>query len=245
MMRVPLGDVIALGRRLFTGRNTIATLVSSETPAEGCAKLRELLAEFPEGAAIECPPLPDPPPGGSIEKTIRKEGAYIAAGWLARTSAPSRTAALVVAGEVLSRRMQLELREKQGLSYSIECGVTPYPGGAVAIAYLGTGAQRVEEARASLEREIRGLAGRPPDDAEIEIAKSRLLGRRARSELSSVNAAYVLGFDLLLRGALPYQAMNGLVAAAPAADVRGAIETILTWDGAIVLELLPEAPQGK
>jgi zinc protease len=245
MMRVPMEDLAALRERLFAGRNVIATLVSPETAADGCATLKELLAGFPAGAAVECPPLPEPPPGGSIEKTIRKEGAYIAAGWLARTSSPSRLASLMVAGEALSRRMQLELREKQGLSYSIECGVTPYPGGAVVIAYLSTGAPRIEEARSSLEREIRGLAERPPDEAEVEIAKNRLLGKRARSELSSINAAYALGFDLLLCGALPYQPIRDLIAVAPVEGVREAVETILPWDGATVLKLLPEAAQGK
>ena len=141
--------------------------------------------------------------------------------------------------------MQLELREKRGLAYSIECGVTPLPGGAVILAYLGTGAARLDEARAALEREVRGLGERVPDAAEIEIAKSRLLGRRARSELSSINEAYVLGFDLLLCGRFPFQPMNGLIAAATVADVKGAIESVLAWDRATLLRLVPEAPQGK
>ncbi len=245
MMRVPMEDLAALRERLFAGRNIIATLVSPEPASNGCAALKDLLAGFPAGAAVECPPLPEPPPGGSIEKTIRKEGAYIAAGWLVRTSSPSRLASLMVAGEALSRRMQLELREKQGLSYSIECGVTPYPGGAVVIAYLGTGAPRIEEARSSLEREIRGLAERPPDRTEVEIAKNRLLGKRGRSELSSINAAYALGFDLLLGGVLPYQSMKELIGAAPVEGVREAVETNLAWDRASMLNLVPEAAQGK
>ncbi len=245
LMRMPMADLTALRARIFTGRNLIATLVSPETAVDGCAMLKELLAGSPAGAAVECPSIPEPPPGGFVEKSIRKEGAYIAAGWLARTPAPSGTASLMVAGEVLSRRMQLELREKQGLSYSIECGVTPYPGGAAVIAYLGTGPQRIDAARASLEREIRGLVERPPDEAEIGIAKNRLLGKRGRSELSSINAAYALGFDLLLLGDLPYQPIREIVAVAAVEDVRAAVVTFMAWDRAIVLKLVPEAAPGK
>lgn len=240
-----LDEIQSLRGRLFAGGNIVATIVSPEAPSAGCETLRKLFGGVPPGPAIECPPYPDSVKAASIEKGTKKETAYIAAGWFARSAKPGETASFLVAGEALSRRMQLELREKRGLAYSIECGVTPLPGGAVVLAYLGTGAARLEEARAALEQEVRGFGERPPDAAEIEIAKNRLLGKRSRSELSSVNAAYALGFDLLLCGRLEFQPTNGFIAAATVTDVGGAIEAILSWDRAIVLRLVPEAPQGK
>jgi zinc protease len=245
IMQTSLDQLQSLRGRLFAGGNVVATLVSPEAPSAACETLRKLLGGVPPGPAIECPLLPDSARAASIEKGTRKETAYLAAGWLARSAKPAGIASFLVAGEVLSRRMQLELREKRGLAYSIECGVTLLPGGAVILAYLGTGAARLDEARAALEREVRGLGERPPDEAEIEIAKNRLLGRRFRSELSSINTAYALGFDLLLCGRLPYQPMNGLISAATGAEVNGAAESILSWDRAVVLRLVPEAPQGK
>ncbi len=245
IMQAGLDEFRSLRGRLFAGGNIIATLVSPEAPSEGRGTLRKLFGGAPPGPAAECPLFPDSARAASIEKGTRKETAYIAAGWLARSAKPAGIASFLVAGEVLSRRMQLELREKRGLAYSIECGVAPLPGGAVVIAYLGTGAARLEEARAALEQEVRGLGERPSDEAEIETAKNRLLGKRSRSELSSINAAYALGFDLLLCGRSPYQPMNGLISAAAAAEVQGAAEAVLSWDQAVVLRLVPEAPQGK
>ena len=245
MMRVPLENLQTLRARLFTGGNTIATLVSPETPERGCEILKTLLGKLPAGPAIECPPLPDSVKAASIEKGIRKEGAYIAAGWLGRCPTPAGTASLLVAAEVLSRRMQLEMREKQGLSYSIECGGTPLPGGVVLMAYLGTGAPKLEEARGSLEREVRGLRERAPDANEVEIAKSRLLGKRARSGLSSINEAYALGFDVLLGEGGAFHSMNALIGAVTADDVNKAIGAVMAWDRAVVLRLVPEAPAGR
>ncbi len=245
IMRTTLDELQSLRGRLFAGGNIVATLVSPEAPEAGRKTLLKLFGGVTGGPAIECPLLPDSVKAASLEKETRKETAYVAAGWLARRHEPSGVASFLVAGEVLSRRMQLELREKRGLAYSIECGVTPLPGGAVILAYLGTGAARLDEARAALEQEVRGLGERPPDSIEVEIAKSRLLGRRSRSELSSINAAYALGFDLLLRGRLPLRPMNGLIAAATVADVRGGIESALAWDRAAVLRLVPEAPRGR
>jgi len=245
IMRVSIEELQALRTRLFAGGNIIATLVSPETPARGCELLKGILGGVPGDAAVECPPFPDSVKAGPIEKRIRKEGAYIAAGWLARNPKASVTASLIVAGEVLSRRMQLELRERRGLSYSIECSVTPLPGGAIAVAYLGTGAPRLEEARAALEQEVRLMRERYPGAEEVEIAKNRLLGKRSRSELSSINAAYVLGFDLLLSGFDDFHSMKGLIAAVGPEDVRRAVEGTLVWDAAAVVRLVPEAPAGR
>ena len=245
IMQAGLDELRSLRGRLFAGGNIVATLVSPEAPSAGCETLRKLFGSVPAGPEIECPSLPDSAKAASIEKGTRKETAYVAAGWLARSAKPVETASFLIAGEVLSRRMQLELREKRGLAYSIECGVTPLPGGAIILAYLGTGAARLEEACAALEQEVRGLGERPPDAAEVEIAKNRLLGRRSRSELSSINEAYALGFDLLLCGRLRYQPMKVLISAAAAGDVKDAIESVLAWDRAAVLRLVPEAPQGK
>jgi zinc protease len=241
MMRVSLDDLQEIRGRLFAGGNIIATLVSPETPARGCRILAELLGDVPEGAAIECPPLPDSVKAGSIETTIRKEGAYVAAGWLASCPDPSATASLLVAAEVLSRRMQLELREKRGLSYSIGCSGEPLPGGVVLTAYLGTGAERLEEACAALEREIRGLREHPPDAGEVGIAENRLLARRSRSELASINEAYALGLDLLLGGSGGYRSMKRLIATATPDDVNESIAASMGWDRAVVLRLVPEA----
>lgn len=240
LMKVAIEELHSLRERVFAGGNIVATLVSPETPAAGCAALRELLAAVPFGPALDCPTLPAPAAASAVEKTTRKEGAYIAAGWFVRSPTAAGTASALVAGEILSRRMQLELREKRGLAYSIECGVVPLPGGSTVMAYLGTGAPRIDEARGALEAEVRGLRERPPDAAETEIAKSRLIGKRSRSELSSINKAYALGLDIYLGGAEAFRSTKSLIGAVSAEDAARAIES-LSWDGALVIRLMPEA----
>jgi zinc protease len=243
--RVSIEELQALRTRLLAGGNMIATLVSPETSVRSCETLRNIFGRLPAGMAVECPGLPDSVRAAAIEKGIRKEGAYIAAGWFARCAKTSETASLIVAGEVLSRRMQLELREKRGLSYSIDCSVTSFPGGAAAVASLGTGAPRLEEARAALEQEVRLMRERLPGAEEVEIAKNRLLGKRSRSELSSINTAYALGFDLLLSGRAEFHSMNDRIAAVSPEDVLRAVEGTLSWDSAVVVRLVPETSAGR
>jgi predicted Zn-dependent peptidase len=245
IMQVSLDELEAFRSRFFVGGAIIGTVVSPGPPAKDCEMLKRLFDRFPPGSAAACPSLPESAKAASVDTTSKKEGAYLAAGWLVKSSTLQETASLLVAGEILSRRMQLELRERQGLAYSIECGVTLLPGGAVVVAQLGTGAQRLPEAQDALEKEIRGLRERLPDAAEVAIARNRLLGKRARSELSSINKAYVLGLDMFLSGAGGFQSMNGLIGAVTADNAQKAIERSLAWDGAVVIRLAPEAARGR
>lgn len=233
-------DLRSLRARFFAQGNVVATIVSPQGGEEARSILEGLVEGLPPGPAIECPALPDSAAPGLVEKKTRKEGAYLAACWFVRSASPAETAAAMVAGEILGRRMQLVLREKLGLAYSIDCGVSPLPGGAVIMAYLGTGAGRLDEARAALEGEIRGLAARSPGDEEIAIARNRLLGRRSRSELSSVNGAYALGLDVVLGDAAEPAALASAIAGTPRGSVVAVIKRSFVWERAVEIRLVPE-----
>ena len=132
--------------------------------------------------------------------------------------------------------MQLELREKQGLTYSTGCGVTLLPGGAVAMATIGTRGQNLEAMESGLKAEIERLAAGPPAQAEIETARSRLLGRRARSELSSINEASTACRDLFMTGEeVP---MNARIASVGVEDVTTAAAS-LAIERALLVRLVP------
>jgi predicted Zn-dependent peptidase len=238
---VTADELAAFARKYLVGGNIIASFVSSEEPEQAIARLKPLLAAFPAGAAAACPPIPLQAKSGPVDMPTRKEGAYISASWLVPAAGPAESASILVAAEALSRRMQLELREKLGLAYSTDCATALVPGGAIVTASLGTGAARLAEARSALEAEIKGFGEHPPDAAEAAIAKSRLIGKRTRSELSSINKAYALGLDLFLGGAKGYQPMNGLIASAPLDGVTKVIASTLAYDKALRVTLVPEA----
>jgi len=240
LARTTADDLRVLRAAIFARGNVAATMVSPLERAEAMAVLAGLVDRLPPGPAVACPPFPGPAAPGPVEKPVRAEGAYLAAGWLVPAESAIGTAAASVAAEILARRMQLELREKRGLAYSIDCSASPLPGGAAVTAYLGTGAARLEEARAALEAEIRGLRERPPDDGEIATAKSRLLGKRSRSELSSVNGAYALGLGVLLGGDGAPLPLGPAVASARDEDVRSIVERTLVWERAVEIRLVPE-----
>ena len=233
---ITMDDISLFRDGYMRGGNLIASLVSPLPEGEALDLLERLFADLPAGGADGCPPMPDMESYREVTDTIQKEGAYIAAGWLVREDDPDKLAALLVAAQVLSRRMQLELRERQGLTYSTGCGVTLLPGCAVAMATIGTRGRNMEAAESGIKAEIERLAAEPPTPDEIETAKSRLLGRRARSGLSSINEASAAGSDLYMTGVtVP---MNDRVARATAGAVSSAAAA-LAIERALLVRLVP------
>ncbi|MBN1163151.1 MAG: insulinase family protein [Candidatus Krumholzibacteriota bacterium] len=183
----------------WRGSNLLVTLVSPLGPDKGLEMLEDNFSRFPSGRAVSCPPLPETFSPGVREDSIKKEGVYLAWGFSLRDPSPEGAAALKVAGEVLSRRMQLQIREVEGLAYSTGCGVSVLERSAVAMASLSTRRENLDSALVSLRRQLEQLYLQPPTSQEVITAKNRLLARSARRELSSINQAYALGLDLFLR----------------------------------------------
>jgi zinc protease len=178
----------------------VAALVSPLSAEKSNELLKRLLSRLPDGPAVDCPAPARIIEHDIVERPIDKEGAYLGAGWYHPLEDPDQAAALLVAAEILSRRMQQELREKQGLAYSTGCGVKLLPEGAVVIASIGTRAQNLETAQAGIRAEIERLVSDPPGPEEVRTAINRLVGRRSRSELSSINQAFAACRDLYITG---------------------------------------------
>ncbi len=239
---VVMEDVASFRERYMRGGNLIASLVSPMPRGDALDLMSRVFAGLPPGESDECPLMPVMESYREVTDTIQKEGAYLAAGWLVHEDDPDRLATLLVAAQVLSRRMQQELREKQGLTYSTGCGMTLVPGGAVAMATIGTRGQNMEAAESGIKSEIERFAAEPPTEEEIEIAMSRLLGRRARSELSSINEASAAGSDLFMTG-VPVS-MNERIARVAAVDVSSAAAEFAI-DRALLVRLVPGEGAGK
>jgi len=238
---ISLEEVERFRGEYLRGGNIIASLVSPAPPGEALEWLGKTFSGFPRGSSSPCPPMPDAMHARIIEEPIQKEGVYIAAGWMMNGMSPERSATLLVAGEVLSRRMQMELRERRGLAYATGCSVVLMPQGGVVIASMGTRSQNLDEASEALKTEIRRLTEEPPDVSEVSTAINRLRGRRARSELSSINEAYSIGVDIFLTGGEGWHySLNNRITDVSVADLRMLIKDILPLERAVFVRLIPD-----
>jgi len=104
-------------------------------------------------------------------------------------------AALTVAISILSNRLALNLREKQGLAYSTGAGIRFEREFGWYYCMIGTASANYQRALDGMILQTDKLRLDGPTSKEIRRAKNRLWGRLMTAKLSRINQAYYLGVD--------------------------------------------------
>jgi len=198
--------------RLFAPQNLILTIRGSGAREAVVRRVEQIFGGPGPGggwigpggtAAIKHPPtsLMAPPPVTEAarrdERALNKRQSHLRMGAVIEVAAADRPA-LAAANLLLSDRLQMDLREQQGLAYSIGSSLSPVGGDREVLSVaMGTAPDNLEKA----EREIRRVATElrdgqvPRDELDKVIAarKGRILMRR----LPRQNQAYYDGLRLL------------------------------------------------
>ncbi len=106
----------------------------------------------------------------------------------------------VLGGSVSSRLFQ-EIREKRGLAYSIYSFLSGYSDGGTMTVYAGTRAREVERVLDLIRREVRNMAARGIERAELKRTKDQMKGSLMLSLESSHSRMNKLAKDELVAGA--------------------------------------------
>jgi zinc protease len=108
--------------------------------------------------------------------------------------------ALEIVAQILAGqggRLFLELRDRQGLAYSVTAtsaeGLAP---GTFSV-YIATSPEKLDQARRGLVSELEGLLESPPEEAELERARRFLIGNFAIDEQRNAVHAAHLSLDAL------------------------------------------------
>ncbi len=228
-------DMLDTRLELFRYRGSVVTLVTALEEPEAMDLLRGVFGDFYVSSRKPCWTTERDYESGTVDGDSPGSGAYLAASWRVDDLSAGEIAALAVACEILSRRMQLDIRETRGLAYSTGCSMTQVGGHAVITAGLGTRGENADKAEKALRENIEGISADPVTAEETATAKSRLVSRLSRRELSCAGEALGMGLDHLYRGGTD---RFGLIAAAPFEAVRE-IAGRLAWEKALFVRLLP------
>ena len=98
-----------------------------------------------------------------------------------------------MATSILSSRLYLNLREKQGLAYSVGAGSTFDKNCGWYYSSIGTASENYQTALDGIILQIEKLKFDGPTLNELNIARNKIWGRLMSSKLSSINQAYYLG----------------------------------------------------
>lgn len=97
-------------------------------------------------------------------------------------------------GNGLSSRLFVELREKRGLAYDVSAFYPTRCDCSQFVAYIGTAPENTATAHAGLQAELHRLVTTPLSDAELQMAKNKLLGQYALGKQTNAEIAQLLGW---------------------------------------------------
>ena len=214
------------------------------------AEVRKLVFEKLGRSAVSRPPLLSPPQEDPIDapravvKKLDKAQAHLVLGFPGVRLSDAERWPLEVLSAVLSGqggRLFVELRDKKSLAYSVTSfsmeGVDP---GYFAV-YIGCGPAKTQEALDGIRAELRRVREDPITAAELDRARTHLIGTHAISLQRNSARAAVYAFDeCYALGADASSRYAERIAAVTAQDVLAAAQRILVPSREVIALVAPE-----
>jgi len=181
LARLTLADLRDFHARHYVARNLTLAIVGALSRDEAVALAETLSAALPEGApAPALPPLPAyAPVTEHIEFSSAQSHVFVGQRGLAREDPdyfPLLVANHVLGGNGVVSLLFDEVREKRGLSYSVESHFEPMALNGPFVASLQTSGEQLDEALAVLRTTLADYVAKGPDQAAFDAAKRNLVG---------------------------------------------------------------------
>ena len=111
----------------------------------------------------------------------------------------------VLGGQSGNSRLNLALRERNGIAYNLESSYTAYSDTGTVTIYFGTDKDNLEKAISLIKREIKILQTKSLGEIQLSKAKKQLVGQLAMSQENHEDLMLTLGKSFLI-----YNKMDGL-----------------------------------
>lgn len=184
------------------------------------------------------------------QKRISKEGISQAYCALGRNGYPLSHQnrlpfALVVnllGGPGLNSRLNLSLREKHGLVYSIEANYHSFTDTSLFSIYFATEEKYLEKSLKLIQIEFQKLQDKPLGVKQLQMAKEQILGQLAMAEESNLSFMLMMGKSLLDMNSIePLETIIEKIQSLEAKKLQEITQEILSWKDFSQLIYLPKS----
>ncbi len=103
----------------------------------------------------------------------------------------------LLGGMNMTSRLNMSLRERKGLVYSVEANYTPFVDTGLFSVYFGTEKKQVSKSIELILKEIKTLKEKPLGSLQLHSLKEQVKGQLAISEESNINYMQMMGKSLL------------------------------------------------
>lgn len=172
-------DIADFHQGQYTGERMVVSVAGAVDPDEVLARVEQVFGSAPRGSG---PPLRQAPHqmGADLHLRDETEQMHLVLGGRGLPRAhPDREALDIVnhvLGGGLSSRLFDEIRERRGLVYNVQSGLSAHVDAGSWMVYAGSHPDRAPEVRALIEAEIERMAMDGPTEEEVEVAKGYLVG---------------------------------------------------------------------
>lgn len=183
--RIGPADLRAHRARNWVGKRTIVSVCGDVDPARVRRVFERHLARWTPGTLLATTPPEFPPVAPRVDafKAERKQ-VHLYLGHLGVRRSDPDYAALVLMDHVLgtgpgfTNRISRRLRDELGLAYTVHAAIHSSAGilPGTFTAYIGTSPEHARTAIEGFRAEIRRIQAEAPGEAELDLAKSYLLG---------------------------------------------------------------------
>lgn len=190
-------DLLAHHSVLYSPGNLIVSVVT-DLPADLIAHAMEKAFGGSWGAGESFAGYPPAPPATAEVEAVREFGlkqAYLYLGYVIPGAPDSRVPDIIAMNSILSSRLGLTLREKEGLAYSVGSSVVFDRDFGYLVISMGTAPASVERAKAGILAEVERMIGEEVAERELRRAVSDYRGDLLRRRMSRLNEAYYLARD--------------------------------------------------
>jgi len=194
---ITIEDLKEHHRRMYSPENIIITVGTNYKPEKLMAMLKESLGKIPKTGFT---PIETEKPAAitgiqTTHEKMEKDQVYICIGNLLPSASSVDAPALKVANAILSGRLAGNLREKQGLAYSVGSSAALDKNFGWLVCGIGTGVKNYKKAKDGIIAEIENMKTDPPTEEELEEAINGIWGSSLMANLSRVNQAFYMGVN--------------------------------------------------
>ncbi len=188
-------DLVTFHEKFYSPNNMIITVVTNFPADEMMSRIQ---VAFGDMQRVEFPPPNIPTPQEltapvKAQNIMEKEQVYIYLGGSLPGIFSADVPALKVMNSILSSRLGLNLREKQGLAYSVGSSANFDKQFGWFVAAIGTRPQNYQVALDGILEEMKKVKQEEVSPKELEKAKNGIWGRMLFYRLSRINQAYYMG----------------------------------------------------
>lgn len=194
-------------RNLFFAPDNMIITVSTDQPSDeiiaeinnlfGVEKISYLPAEVKSFSSVEQITK------GTFEVPSGKVQSYIYYGYLIPFE-KDQFYALQAANSLISDKLAFQLREKEGLAYSLGSSIEFYKRNALFTFTIGTSPENIPKVLEGIQRELNALQTYQPKDEEVLKVSRMFIGRLRMRTLSRINQAYYAGIGIFFNNDVNY-----------------------------------------